>query len=374
MKFLHLSDLHLGKRVNEFSMLEEQNYILDRILEIINAEEIDAVLIAGDVYDRSIPSVEAISLFHKFITQIAEKDRKVFIIAGNHDSAERLSFGNILMQKSGVYVADAYQGYTKPVKICDDDGDICVYMLPFIKPAVVRSLFENDEISSYDDAVKIAINEMKVDPTKRNILIAHQFVTGADCCDSEEMAVGGMDNISVELLIDFDYVALGHLHRAQKLKKENIRYAGSPLKYSFSEVNHIKSVTVIELREKENIKINQIPLVPLRDLREVRGTYSEITSKDFYENTNIEDYLHITLLDEEEIIEAFGKLSAIYPNIMKLDYDNIRTKTSSDINSIQDIKRKGPVELFEEFYRLQNNQDMSVEQKELAREIWEEIT
>lgn len=373
MKFLHISDLHLGKRVNGFSMLEDQRYILNQILEILTQEKIEAVLIAGDIYDRSIPPVEAIELFDAFISDIAERSIKVAIIAGNHDSAERLSFGNTLMCNSGVYVADAYKGSTLPVEFQDEYGLVYLYMLPFIKPATVKLLFENEDISSYDDAVQVAIDEMEINNQKRNILMAHQFVTGAEQCDSEELSVGGTENISVEWLEEFDYVALGHIHRAQKIKKETIRYSGTPLKYSFSEVSHKKSVTVVELKEKGTVEISQIPLEPLRDLCEIRGRYNDIISKEFYEDRNVEDYIHITLLDEEDILEGFGKLSVVYPNIMKLDYDNIRTKSDSAIHSVEDIKRKSPQELFEEFYILQNNQEMTEEQRELAREIWEEI-
>lgn len=373
MKFLHISDLHLGKRVNGFSMLEDQRYILNQILEILTQEKIEVVLIAGDIYDRSIPPVEAIQLFDAFISDIAERSIKVAIIAGNHDSAERLSFGNALMCNSGVYVADAYKGSTVPVEFQDEYGTIYLYMLPFIKPATVKLLFENEDISSYDDAVQVAIDEMEIDSQNRNILMAHQFVTGAEQCDSEELSVGGTENISVEWLEEFDYVALGHIHRAQKIKKETIRYSGTPLKYSFSEVSHRKSVTVVELKEKGTVEISQILLQPLRDLCEIRGRYNDIISKEFYQDRNVEDYIHITLLDEEDILEGFGKLSVVYPNIMKLDYDNIRTKSDSTIHSVEDIKRKSPQELFEEFYILQNNQEMTEEQRELAREIWEEI-
>lgn len=375
MKLIHLSDLHIGKRVNEFSMLEDQDYILKKIINIIDAEKPTAVIIAGDVYDKSVPSAEAVQLFDDFLVTLSTKKIKIFVISGNHDSAERIAFGGRIMCESGVYMSPVYNKDIERVTLYDEVGDVNLYLLPFIKPAHVRAYFPNDDIDSFNDAVKIAINQMNVDTSQRNILVTHQFVTGATTCDSEYLSVGGSDNIDVTIFDPFDYVALGHLHGPQKVSKETIRYCGTPLKYSFSECHHKKSVTVVEINKKDEVVVRTVPLKPKRDMREIKGTYMVVTSKSFYENTNTEDYLHITLTDEEDIPDAIGKLRAIYPNIMKLDYDNTRTQKGVTVTGVDDVDKKTPVALFSEFYGLQNNQPLTDEQKifveELIETIWE---
>lgn len=375
MKLIHLSDLHIGKRVNEFSMLEDQDYILKKIINIIDAEKPTAVIIAGDVYDKSVPSAEAVQLFDDFLVTLSTKKIKIFVISGNHDSAERIAFGGRIMCESGVYMSPVYNKDIERVTLYDEVGDVNLYLLPFIKPAHVRAYFPDDDIASFNDAVKIAINQMNVDTSQRNILVTHQFVTGATTCDSEYLSVGGSDNIDVTIFDPFDYVALGHLHGPQKVSKETIRYCGTPLKYSFSECHHKKSVTVVEINKKDEVVVRTVPLKPKRDMREIKGTYMVVTSKSFYENTNTEDYLHITLTDEEDIPDAIGKLRAIYPNIMKLDYDNTRTQKGVTVTGVDDVDKKTPVALFSEFYGLQNNQPLTDEQKifveELIETIWE---
>lgn len=296
MKFIHLSDLHLGKRVNEFSMIEDQDYILKKILAIIDEEKPDSVIIAGDVYDKSVPSAEAVALFDSFLVSLAERKIQVFVISGNHDSAERIAFGSRLMDASGIHLSPVYRGEVSPIEMSDDYGKVNVYMLPFVKPSNVRAFFPEKEISSYTEAVKTAIDQMSVDLSQRNILITHQFVTGASSAGSEELSVGGTDNVAAEVFDGFDYVALGHIHRLQKCGHENIRYSGTPLKYSFSEAKDQKSVTVVEIREKGNLEIAFVPLQPKHDMVEIRGTYNELMLKSFYENTSYRsDYMHITL-------------------------------------------------------------------------------
>lgn len=329
MKFIHLSDLHIGKRVNGFSMLEDQKYILDQILMIAEEEMPDGVLIAGDVYDKPVPPAEAVQVFDAFLTGLADRNLPVFVISGNHDSPERLAFGGQLMKDRRVYMAPVYDGHLEPVQLEDRYGSLRVYMLPFIKPAVVRRCCPEEGIETFEDAVRWALEHMtghKIGEDDRNILIAHQFVTGASCCDSEELSIGGLDQVSAELFDSFDYVAMGHIHGPQKVGRDTLRYSGTPLKYSFSEVNHRKSVTVVELLEKGNVTVNTRILRPLHDMRELRGSYEELTSRDFYMGTAVDDYLHITLTDEEDILDAIGKLRSIYPNVMKLDYDNKRTR------------------------------------------------
>lgn len=376
MKFIHLSDLHIGKRVNEFSMYEDQNYILKKTIEIIDDQKPDAVLIAGDVYDKSIPSSEAVTLFDDFLYMLSKRDLQVFVISGNHDSPERLSFASRLIEKSGVHISPVYNGEIKPIKIYDELGEVNIYMLPFIKPSNVRRYFD-DEITSYTDAVGKAIEEMKIDNTQRNILVTHQFVTGSSRTESEEISVGGTDNVDVSVFKDFDYVALGHIHRAQNCTTEKVRYCGTPLKYSFSEANDVKSVTVVELLQKGDLEISTVELTPKHDMKEIKGTYDEITAKSFYEDTTYQtDYIHITLTDEEDIPDAVGKLRTIYKNLMKLDYDNKRTRHSVQITGALDIEKTSPLKLFDDFYELQNNQPMNDEQRafvnELIEKIWEE--
>lgn len=374
MKIMHLSDLHIGKRVNEFSMLEDQQYILTKILNIIDEEQPQTVIIAGDVYDKSVPSAEAVELFDDFLVRLSKRNLKVFVISGNHDSAERIAFGGRLMKKSGIFMSPVFQGVVEPITLEDDFGDLNFYMLPFVKPTNVRKFFPEEEIGSYTDAMKIAIEHMQVDTKKRNILITHQFVTGAMRTESEEISVGGSDNVDASVFEGFDYVALGHIHRAQKCGSEYIRYSGTPLKYSFSEAKDEKSVTMIDFQEKGNIQLSFIPLIPKRDLVELKESYNELTLKSFYEGTSYtEDYVHITLTDEEDIPDVLTKLRVIYKNIMKLDYDNLRTRHFADIKGATDVKKKTPLEHFEEFYELQNGQAMSEEQFSFMQEMIEEI-
>ena len=374
MKFIHLSDLHLGKRVNEFSMLEDQEYILTKIINIIDDQKPDGVIIAGDVYDKSVPSAEAVELFDDFLVKLSTRNLKGFVISGNHDSAERIAFGGRLMDKSGIYMSPVYDGKIEPITVTDKFGDVNIYMLPFVKPANVRRFYPESEISSYTDAIKTIIDDMSIDESKRNILITHQFVTGASRTESEDISVGGTDNVDASVFGKFDYVALGHIHRSQKCTSEYIRYSGTPLKYSFSEANDKKEVVILDIKDKGTIELSFVPLVPKRDMVEIKGKYDELTLKSFYENTSyIEDYMHITLTDENDIPDVLTKLRVIYKNIMKLDYDNQRTRHSVEINGADNVERKSPFEHFGEFYEMQNGQALSEEQSEFMTEIIEQI-
>ena len=374
MKLIHLSDIHLGKRVNEFSMLEDQAHILKKILAVVDEEKPNGVLIAGDVYDKSVPSTEAVQLFDDFLVGLAERKLPVFIISGNHDSPERLSFANRLIDAVGIHLAPVYNGVVEPITLSDEYGPVNVYMLPFIKPAHVRGFFPDTEITGYSDAVAAAIGRMNIDKTQRNVLITHQFVTGAQRSDSEELSVGGTDNIGAEVFCDFDYVALGHIHGPQNMDSGRIRYCGSPLKYSFSEAAQQKSVTVAELKEKGTLEIHTVPLIPRRDMVELKGSYQQLTLRKFYENTTYqEDYTHITLTDEEDIPDAVAKLRTVYHNLMKLDYDNTRTRHSAAISGAENVETRSPIALFAEFYGLQNGLPMSAEQTELVASLIEKI-
>ncbi len=379
MKLLHISDLHIGKRVNAFSMIEDQKYILRQILAIADSQQADGVMIAGDIYDKPVPSAEAVQLFDWFLTELADRGKQVYAVSGNHDSAERIAFGAQLMSGRGVYVSPVYQGETAMLTVHDAYGELCIYLLPFIKPAVVRHALEDAPgmegkalPESYQDAVALAVERMEVDRSRRNILIAHQFVTGAGRCDSEDVSVGGVDNVDADLFDAFDYVALGHIHSPQHMKRETVRYCGTPLKYSFSEAEQEKSVTVVELGEKGRIEITAVPLVPLHDLRRIRGTYLEVTARDFYRDMDTEDYVQITLTDEEDIPDGMEKLRIIYPNLMRLEYDNSRTRQNRLIERTEEIEQKSELELFAEFYELQNNQPMSDEQAAFVARLIEE--
>ena len=373
MKLIHLSDLHIGKRVNEVSMIEEQEYILSQILGIIDAQQPEAVLISGDVYDKSVPPAEAVSLLDGFLFQLSERNLQVLIISGNHDSAERLAFGGRLMEGKGIHLSPAYDGKITPITLEDACGEIRFWMLPFLKPIHVKKVFPEAGIETYTDACRVAVENMAVDFSARNVLLTHQFVTGSATCDSEEISVGGSDNVDASVFAGFDYVALGHIHGPQNIGSEHIRYCGTPLKYSFSEASHQKSVTVVELAEKGSVRLHTVPLIPKHDMREIRGTYEEVTAKHFYENTPVEDYLHITLTDEEDVPEAVARLRVIYPNLMKLSYDNTRTRSDAVIEGAVDVQSKSPLQLFGELYELQNNQPMSEIQREFMQDLIEDI-
>ena len=372
MKLIHLSDLHLGKRVNNFPMLEDQAYILDRILEIIDGEQPDAVLIAGDVYDKTVPSAEAVALLDDFLVKLADRSLPVLLISGNHDSPERLAFANRLMEGRGVYIAPVYHGEVTPVTLEDVHGLVDFWLLPFLKPVHLRRFFPEEGVESYTDAMACAIRHMPLDPTRRNVLVTHQFVTGAERCESEEVSVGGADNVDASVFAPFDYVALGHLHGPQSIGEERVRYCGTPLKYSFSEVRHQKSVTVIELEEKGTLNLRAVPLTPKRDMVELRGGFAQISSPAFYEQVDRDAYVRVILTDENDIYGAMGQLRSIYPNLMRLDYDNLRTRSGTAELEEADVKRN-PLELFEEFYQQQNHQPMSEEQRGYLAELLEAI-
>lgn len=374
MKFMHLSDLHLGKKVNGYSMIEDQKYIINNILEIIDNENIQSVIIAGDVYDKSVPPVDAVELFNDFLEELENRNLYVFVISGNHDSPERIAFGNSFMRKSKIYFSPVYNGEINEIELNDEYGKINIWMLPFIKPLNVRKVYEDKVINTYNDAVKTVIDNLKIDTNERNIMITHQFVTGAERTDSEEISVGGSDNIDVSNFDKFDYTALGHIHRPQNCKSERVRYSGTPLKYSFSEAKDKKSATIIDIKEKNNISIKTVPFKPLRDMVEIKGKYNDIMRLDFYKDTSYrEDYMHIILTDEEDIPDVITKLRAVYHNIMKVDYDNMRTRTSNKIKEIEHIESFSPFELFSDFYKQQNNQSMNEEQNNYIKNMIEEI-
>ncbi len=384
MRLIHLSDLHIGKRVNEFSMLEDQEYILKEILCIIDDEQPDGVIIAGDVYDKSVPSEEAVKLLDRFLTSLAKRKLQVYIISGNHDSAAKLAFASSLIDLSGIHISPVYDsaqiammgdGLVRPYKLEDGKGQMAnIYMLPFVKPAMIRAVFsdEADDIKDYTDACRVAVEHMDVDEKVTNILVAHQFVTGAVRSESEEN-VGGLDNVDVSVFDSFDYVALGHIHGPQKVGRETVRYCGTPLKYSLSEANHTKSVTVVDIPENKKIEIRTVPLVPMHELREVKGTFDELMDRRNYEGTAVDDYLYVVLTDEDDVPDALGKLRTVYPNVMKLGYDNTRTRVTQTIDDGAVLEGKKPIDLFGELYEKQNNKEMSDEQRSFVQDIIDSI-
>ncbi len=375
MKIIHLSDLHIGKRVCDCSLIEDQEFILNSILEIIGNESPDAVIIAGDVYDKPIPTAEAIRLLDNFIVALSKMSLHTFIISGNHDSPERLSFGSRIMSANGIHISPVYSGETIPITLPDDYGEVDFYLLPFIKPALVRRFFDT-ELTDYNSAVKAAVEKINVDSLKRNVIVMHQFVTGS-ICDSEELSVGGTENVDGEIFEKFDYVALGHIHRPQNVDDKKIRYCGTPLKYSISEIGQKKSVTVVELREKGELSVKTIPLVPMREMCEYKMTFAELTDKSFYETINTDDYIVATLTDERDIPDAVKTLQQIFPNLVKMRYDNSRTQNVSIISAENSNEKLPPEILFEKFYEQQNNHSMTDEQREfinkIVQEIWGEI-
>ncbi len=375
MKILHLSDLHFGKRLNEFSLIEDQRYIWDEICQIVQDERPDAVVLAGDIYDKSVASSEAVALFDQCLQKLAALTPAVLMISGNHDSAERIAFGASLFAASHVYIAPVFHGTIEPITLQDDYGEVRFYLLPFVRPPKVREYFPEDEINDYSDAMRVILEHTPLDPTVRNVMVTHQTIVGAALFGTEERSIGGTDEISAELFAPFDYTALGHIHRAQAVESENIRYCGSPLKYSIAEVAYEKTVTIVELREKGDRKIREIPLHPLHDLREIRGTYAELTARKNYAGTKTDDYLHITLTDETDIPDAISRLRVIYPNLIKLDYDNIRTRERKEVAEFDNAEAEDPLAVFAKLYETQNNQPMSAEQeaflKGLIAEIWD---
>lgn len=374
MKIIHLSDLHLGKRLNEYSLKEDQEYILNEILNVIDNEKPNAVIIAGDVYDKSMPSAEAVEMFDNFIFELSRRELKTFVIYGNHDSPERIAYGGRILSKNNIFVSPVYNGDVEGITLGDD---ICVYLLPFIRPADTRRFFPDEKNDTYTDALRAAVNHIQIDKSKVNIIAAHQFVTASadgndiERCDSE-INIGGLDNVAADVFSDFDYVALGHIHNPQKVGRETVRYCGTPLKYSLSEINHQKSVTVIEINKKNDLNIRAVPLKPLRDIRRICGTYEELVSKKNYEDTNTDDYIYAVLTNELDIPNAFERLGSIYPNIIKLEY--LRENRTEEVSELISVEERAPIDILEEFFREQTGRSLDEEQRKLSGEIFQMIT
>ena len=381
MRFIHLSDLHIGKRVNGFPMLEDQRYILEQILERTKESAADAVIIAGDIYDKPVPSAEAVDLFDDFLVGLTKLGVMVFLISGNHDSAERISYAGRLLRESQVYISPRFDGTIHPIPVSDDYGIVNVYLIPYIHPSLVRNAWPEEKIGSYDDAMRVLLEKAGVDPSARNLAVVHQFVTAGgqspEETDSEEKHVGGLDNVDVSAFDAFDYVALGHLHGPQRIGRDTIRYAGSPLKYSFSEEKQNKSITLAELKEKGKVTYDLLSLEAKRDLRTVRGTFEEVTSPEFTARRKGDDYYRVILTDENDVPNALSRLRRrFYENLMILEYDNTRTSSDVRIEAEEGEEEKEPIEVLGDLYQMQNGREMSLLQKETAekliRRIWGE--
>ena len=377
MKFFHLADLHLGKRVNGFPMIEDQKIILDQILELADTEHPDAVVIAGDVYDKSIPSVEAVNLMDDFLVELVRRKLQVFVISGNHDSAERVSYGGRVMEQSGIHISPRISG-CGPIRLDDQYGPLYIYLIPYIHPSVVREAYPEEKVTDWTQAMEVLIRNAHVDPATRNIAVAHQYVTASGVrpeeCDSEQKHIGGLDNVDYSVFDAFDYVALGHLHGPQRIGRDTVRYAGSPLKYSFSEEKHKKSVTLVEIKEKGQVEYRQLPLVPARDFKTLRGTFSEVMSPGFTAPLSAEDYYRIILTDEQDVDQALARLRKyFYKNLMDLEYDNTRTRTQSDIDAGEEALEKEPIEVLQELFFKQNGTAMNDFQTQTAARLREEI-
>lgn len=350
VKFLHIADLHLGKRLNGVSFLEDQIFLLNQISELAAAEHADAVVIAGDVYQKASPQSDAMAAFDAFVTRLAAAGIRVLVISGNHDSAQRISYFSALIRNAGVYVSEEFTGTVQTVALSDAFGEVRFGLLPFLKPIQARRFYPDEKIETYEDAVRAVLRHSPVDPAARNVLVCHQFVTGAETCDSEETAVGGLDCVDASAFDDYDYVALGHIHGPQRLKRDTLRYAGSLMKYSFSEVNHRKSVTVVEMLEKGDIRLRTVPLTAPHDMRTVEGMLSDVMAMPYSE-----DYVWVTIHDELPPPDARVTISTVFPNMLKFSVVNSKTKMDIDVLAREQMESKSVPELFSDFYRLQNN-------------------
>ena len=377
MKILHLADLHLGKRVNEMSMIEDQKYILDQIITLIKEESVGIVLLCGDIYDKSIPTIEAIHLLDEFLDQLSKMAIKVLMISGNHDSIDRLSFGKSLFTRSNLYIASQFENEIEKITVKENGITVNFYMLPFVKSAYISHIFQL-QTDSYEECFRYLIEHTKIDEEETNILLSHQFVTAnkknPELSDSETSSLGGIDNIDFHIFDPFDYVALGHIHKPQAMGREMVRYAGSILKYSFSEIHMDKKATILTIDAKKEISLSFHPLKPLRDMREIECSLEELLKKQC-EIGKQEDYMHVILTDEEQILDAIGKGRTIYPNVMQISFKNRRHMKQLESAQIKEdqISDQSPAELFEQFYKMQNHIDLDEKRLQLVLSVFEEV-
>ena len=373
MKIAHISDLHLGKSLYNYSLIEDQDYILDQITGILVEKKVEVLIIAGDVYDKNVAPEAGLKVLRKFLNRLVEAEIKVLIISGNHDSAERLTFGAEFMTEKGIYFSRVYDGTIEPVTFEDDFGPVNFYLLPFVKPSTVQHYYEDKTISTYEDAVRCAVEHMNVNYSERNVAIAHQNIMNAERCESEEIIIGFQDAVSDEVFKDFDYTALGHIHKQQKIGKHNVMFSGTPLKYSTSEFTHKKVMPLITLGEKGKVDIELIPLEPKRDLRQITGTLDEIMKASKEDPNNHEDFIDVILTNENEVMDAMATLRTVYPNVLKITYDNKASRAAENIERLGAVDKKNPLEIFEAFYKSRIGEDMDDQKKEYIHSLIEKI-
>ena len=373
MILAHISDLHLGKTLHNFSLIEDQDYILEQIAGILVEKKVDVLIIAGDIYDKNVAPEAGIRVLRKFLGRLVEARIKVLIISGNHDSAERLTFGGEFMTDKGIYFSKIYDGKIEPITFEDDFGPVNFYLLPFIKPSTVQHYFEDENIDSWDAAVRCAVKGLKINSSERNVIVAHQNIMSAERCESEETYIGGQDAVSDEIFKDFDYTALGHIHRQQKIGKYNVMFSGTPLKYSTSEFDHKKVMPLISLGEKGKVDIELLDLLPKRDLRKISGTLDEIMTMAAKDPNNHEDFIDITLTDENEVMDAISTLRSVYPNVLKISYENMATRAADEIEKLGKLDKGNPGEIFEAFFNSRRGREMTEEEKEYINSLIEKI-
>lgn len=372
MKLLHLADLHIGKIIYEQSLIEDQKYMLNEIIKIVEKEKVDAVLLSGDIYDRSVPPSDAVEVLNDFLNMLIKVSKvKVFVISGNHDSKERLNFGSKIFENDGLYIQTSYDGKIKCIEL---SNNINIYMLPFVKTIEIKQYFEDEKINTYNEAMKAIMDNENIDTEKINILMAHQFVTAGnnnpETCESETSSVGGVDNVDASNFEKFDYVALGHIHGPQRIGKDTIRYAGTMLKYSFSEVNHKKSAVLVDIKDKDKIEYKLIPLKPLRDMRVIKGPIEELLKEENFKGTNTQDYIKAIITNDEAIYDAIGQIRRVYPNTLSLEIHNIKASIQDlELENMENLKMKDELEVFDDFYEFQNGVRLEEEQKEIMKEI-----
>lgn len=374
MKFAHIGDLHLGKSLGDFDLIEDQKYMLDQILSLIRERDVDGILIAGDVYDKALPSEAAVNLLDYFLKSLAEAGVKAYMISGNHDSDDRLNFGSSLFQANHIYISSVYNGTLSKYTVQDEYGAVNIYLLPFVKASQVRHFYSEETIDNYEDAVRTVIRSANIDPTERNVLVAHQFVTGG----GEDPALGGsegvgtvsvglVEKIGYRCFDDFDYVALGHIHSPQHVGKEEVRYSGSILKYSLSEVDNEKSIPIITLGEKGKVEIELVPLRPLHEMRHLRGTIAQLLSAEHV--TNPADFIYATLTDEDYVNDAMGIFQQTYPHTVKIDYDNSHTRAVEQVDINNVVADRSFSELIRDFYQRIYQCEISPEEMNYMRMV-----
>lgn len=372
MRILHLADLHLGKKVNGFNMIEDQAFAMKEIVKVVDEEAVDVVVIAGDIYDQSVPSSESMGVFDDFLTSLRKLDIKIIMVAGNHDSVERLSFASRLMTNSEIYISKPFKNTIEKVVLEDGYGEINFYLMPFLKPIYVKAYHEDVKIDDFQTAINLVTKNIDLDESKRNVMISHQFIIGAEQSDSEELYLGGSEAISIDTYEGYDYVALGHIHKKQSFRDGKIRYPGSLLKYSKSEVNYSKALTIVDMKEKGQVEIVEKQINNLRDMRIIEGYFEDIIEH-APADLHKEDYVHINLFDEDQVFDAQSRLRDIYPNLMSLMYSNMQQMLDVESIDIDLENKKDPFELFNEFYEYRKNKKLDYEKKVLVKEIINDV-